>query len=264
MTDIPKLGLGTWQNTKPEECKRSVEKALNMGYKHIDTAQAYDNEEYVGNGLEAANVDREDFFLASKVWIDNLSPAKVVSSTEESMRKLGVDKIDLMYIHWPAGDYNARKTLKSFKDLVQDGKIGSIGISNFRPDQVDEAMEIAGEHIIANQVEMHPLLKQEELLKKCREHDIDLVAYSPLARGKVFDIPMMREIANKHDVSPAQVSLAWLMQKDNVKAIPKASSEEHIRDNFGSLDLQLDDEDVERIDSLEKRERVVDPGFAPW
>lgn len=264
MTEIPKLGLGTWQNSNPKECTEAVKTALNMGYEHIDTAQAYDNEEDVGEGLEAADVDRDDFFLASKVWINNLSAEKVKSSTEESLEKLGVDSVDLMYVHWPSGDYQPEETLGAFKDLIEEGKIDNIGISNFEPEQVDEAMEIAGEHIIANQVEMHPLLQQEELLEKCREHDITLVAYSPLARGKVFEIPELRDIAEKHDVSPAQVSLAWLMQKDGVVVIPKATSEEHIEDNYRALDLELDEEDVEKIEGLERRDRRVDPDFAPW
>jgi 2,5-diketo-D-gluconate reductase B len=264
MTQIPKLGLGTWQNDDPEECRNSVKTALEMGYKHIDTAQAYDNEEDVGRGLDAGEVDREDYFLASKVWIDQLSPENVKKSTRESVEKLGVNSVDLMYIHWPSGDYQPQETLKAFKELIHSGEIKNIGISNFTPEQVDKAMEIAPEHIIANQVEMHPLLQQEELLEKCREHGITLVAYSPLARGKVFDVPEIQEVADKHGVSEAQVSLAWLMQKDGVVAIPKASSEEHIRDNFEALDLELDEEDVEKIDSIEREERQVDPGFAPW
>ena len=264
MSEIPELGLGTWQNSNPEECREAVKNALNIGYEHIDTAQAYDNEEDVGEGLADADVDREDFFLASKVWINNLSAGDVKSSTEESIQKLGVDSVDLMYVHWPSGAYEPEETLEAFKDLVEEGKIDNIGISNFEPEQVDEAMEIAGEHIIANQVEMHPLLQQEELLEKCREHGITLVAYSPLARGKVFEIPEIREIAEKHDVSPAQVSLAWLMQKDNVVVIPKATGEEHIEDNYSALDLELDEEDVEKIDNLERRDRRVDPDFAPW
>jgi 2,5-diketo-D-gluconate reductase B len=150
------------------------------------------------------------------------------------------------------------------QSLVEKGLADSIGISNFTPDQVDEAMEIAGEDIVANQVEMHPLLQQEEILKKCREHDIKLVAYSPLARGDVFKVPEVQEIAEKHGVSEAQVSLAWLMQKDGVVVIPKATSERHIRDNFESLDLELDREDVEKIESIDRTERMVDPGFAPW
>jgi 2,5-diketo-D-gluconate reductase B len=264
MKDIPVFGLGTWQNSNPEECSTAVQKALNMGYKHIDTAQIYENEEYVGEGLEKASVDRSDYYLASKVWIEKLDSDQVISSTEESLQKLGVDKVDLMYVHWPSGEYSPEETLNAMQELVEENMADSIGISNFTPDQVDEAMEIAGEDIVANQVEMHPLLQQEELLEKCREHGIKLVAYSPLARGDVLEIPELQEIAEKHGVSEAQVSLAWLMQKDGVVVIPKATSEEHIRDNFKSLDLELDNEDVEKIESIDREERMVDPGFAPW
>ena len=264
MTDIPKLGLGTWQNTDPEECTNSVKTALELGYEHIDTAQIYENEEEVGEGLSKAEADREDYFLASKVWIDQLSPENVKSSTKESLEKLGVDHVDLMYIHWPSGDYSPQETLKAFKELIHGGEIKNIGVSNFTPEQLDRAMEIAPKHIIANQVEMHPLLQQEELLEKCREHNITLVAYSPLARGEVFNVEELNEIAEKHDVSEAQVSLAWLMEKDNVVAIPKATSEEHIKDNFESLDLELDEEDIQKIDSIEREGRMVNPDFAPW
>ncbi|MFB6116257.1 MAG: aldo/keto reductase [Candidatus Nanosalina sp.] len=264
MTEIPNLGLGTWQNTNPEECSKAVKKALEMGYKHIDTAQIYENEEHVGEGLAAADVDREDYFLASKVWIDQLAPENVKSSTKESLDKLGVDSVDLMYIHWPSGDYQPQETLKAFKELIHSGEIKNIGISNFTPGQVDKAMEIAPEHIIANQVEMHPLLQQDELLEKCREHGITLVAYSPLARGKVFEIEELNEIAEKHGVSEAQVSLAWLMQKDGVVAIPKATGEDHIRDNYQAQDLELDKEDIKKIESIDREERMVDPDFAPW
>jgi len=264
MTKIPELGLGTWQNEDPEECANSVKTALEMGYTHIDTAQIYENEEDVGKGLEKADVDREDYFLASKVWIDQLERENVISSTKESLEKLGVDSVDLMYVHWPSGEYDPQDTLKGFKELIHSGEIESIGISNFTPEQVDKAMEIAPKHIVANQVEMHPLLQQEELLEKCREHGIKLVAYSPLARGKVFDIPELNEIADKHGVSEAQVSLAWLMQKDGVVVIPKATGEDHIRDNYEALNLELDQVDVEKIDSIDREERQVDPGFAPW
>ncbi len=264
MSEIPELGLGTWQNTDREECVNSVKTALNIGYRHIDTAQVYGNEEEVGEGLEKAEVDREDYFLASKVWIDQLDPENVKASTEKSLEKLGVDFIDLMYIHWPAGDYSPQETLKAFKELIHSRDIRSIGVSNFTPEQLEKAMEIAPRHIISNQVEMHPLLQQEELLEKCREHGITLVAYSPLARGEVFNVPELKDIAEKHGVSEAQISLAWLMQKEGVVAIPKASSEKHIRDNYQSLELELDQEDIEKIESIDREERMVDPEFAPW
>ena len=260
---MPSLGLGTWQNTNPEECANAVATALEMGYRHVDTAQAYDNEASVGEGLARADVPREDVFLATKVWIDQLAHDDVVSSTEESLDKLGVDYVDLLYIHWPAGAYDPEDTLGAFDDLYDEGLIERIGISNFEPDGVTEAVETADAPIFANQIECHPLLPQEELRTHCADHDVEVVAYSPLARGEVFDVPEIQQVAEKHGVSEAQVSLAWLREK-GVTPIPKATSEAHVRDNWASRTLDLDAEDVASIDGIDRRERQVDPGFAPW
>nr|WP_156105795.1 aldo/keto reductase [Halobellus rufus] len=260
---MPMLGLGTWQNDDPEACAAAVETALEAGYRHIDTAQAYGNEESVGRGIERADVDREDVFLATKVWIDNLAYDDVLSTTQESLDKLGVDAVDLLYVHWPSRSYDPEGTFRAFDELVDAGKVDRIGISNFLPEQVDEAIERADAPIFANQVEMHPLLRQEELREHCADRDVELVAYSPLARGEVFDVPELTEIAEKHDASEAQVSLAWLREK-GVTAIPKASSEAHILDNWRSLDLELDDDDVAAIDAIDRTDRQIDPSFAPW
>ncbi len=254
------LGLGTWQN-KGESCAKSVKQALNMGYNHIDTAQIYENESQVGKGIKKADVDRENFFLASKVWIDQLNKEDVIASTEESLEKLQTDYVDLMYIHWPAGEYSPEETFKGFKQLKERGLIENIGISNFTVSQMEEAMNHA--EIFANQVEMHPLLPQERLLQACKENDVELVAYSPLARGEVFNVEEIQEVAEKHGVSEAQVSLAWIIEK-GATPIPKASSEEHIRDNFEALEVELDDEDIRKIDSIDREERMVDPEFGPW
>jgi 2,5-diketo-D-gluconate reductase B len=260
---MPMLGLGTWENEDEEECAESVRAALDMGYRHIDTAQAYGNEESVGEGIERAGVDRDEIFLATKVWIENLAPEDVVESTEESLEKLGVEYVDLLYIHWPAGEYDPEGTFDALSTLVADGLVENVGVSNFEPDQLDEAREASSVPIFANQVECHPLLPQETLRAYADEHDLPLVAYSPLARGKVFDVPQLEEIAEKHDASAAQVSLAWLREK-GITAIPKATGEEHIRDNWESLSLELDAEDVETIDGISTEERQVDPDFAPW
>ncbi|WP_238993923.1 aldo/keto reductase [Halobellus captivus] len=260
---MPVLGLGTWQNDDPDECAQSVATALDAGYRHVDTAQAYRNDEGVGRGIAAADVPREDVFLATKVWTSKLGYADVLASTEESLERLGVDSVDLLYVHWPAGDYDPEETFRAFDELVDDGKVDRIGISNFLPEQVDEAIDAADTPIFANQVEMHPLLQQDALREHCAERDVELVAYSPLARGKVFDVPELTEIAEKHDVSEAQVSLAWLRQK-GVTAIPKATSESHILDNWRSLDVDLDDGDIDAIDAIDRTEREVDPDYAPW
>ena len=260
---MPVLGFGTWQNTNPNECAKSVRTALETGYRHIDTAQAYGNEEYVGRGISEADVPREEVFLATKVWIDNLAYDDVLETARTSLDRLDVEYVDLLYVHWPARTYDPEETLAAFAELSDDGLIKHVGVSNFTPDLLAKAAEISDVPIFANQVEMHPLLPQEEIRRAADEHGIHIVAYSPLARGKIFDVPAIQEIATKHDTSPAQVSLAWLREK-GVAAIPKATGVDHIRDNWASLDRSLDDEDVARIDDVGRRNRAVDPSFAPW
>jgi 2,5-diketo-D-gluconate reductase B len=259
---MPMLGLGTWENDDADQCAESVENALDAGYRHIDTAQAYGNEEAVGEGVANADVDRGDVFLATKVWNDNLSYDDVIESTESSLEKLGVDYVDLLYIHWPAGEYDPEETLSAFDELYDEGKIERVGVSNFEPRHLDEAMEAADAPIFANQVEMHPLLQQEELREFAAEEDVELVAYSPLARGDVFEDDTLGDIAEKHDASAAQVSLAWLREK-GVTAIPKATGEDHIEDNWASLALDLDEEDVTAIDEMDPGDRKIDPEFGP-
>nr|WP_211609067.1 aldo/keto reductase [Halogranum amylolyticum] len=260
---MPMLGLGTWENTEDGQCAESVQQALEMGYRHIDTAQAYGNEEQVGEGIAAADVDREEIFLATKVWIDHLDHDGVVETTKESLDKLGVDSVDLLYVHWPSRTYDPEETLGAFNELVDEGLVDRIGVSNFQPEHMEEAVDVSEEPIFANQVELHPLLPQEEIRSKADELDIEVVAYSPLARGEIFENETIQDVADKHDASAAQVSLAWLREK-GVTAIPKATSEDHIRNNWESLAVDLDDEDVEKIDGMDETDRRVDPDFAPW
>jgi Aldo/keto reductases, related to diketogulonate reductase len=257
------LGLGTWKNSDPATCAESVATALEMGYRHIDTAQAYDNEAAVGDGIDRAAVDREDIFLATKIWIDNLAYDDVLETAKASLDRLGVDSVDLLYVHWPSRTYDAEDTLAAFNELYDRGKIDRIGVSNFQPEQVAEAIELSDAPIFANQVECHPLLQQADLREVCADHDIELVAYSPLARGAVFDVPEIEAIADDHGVSPAQISLAWL-REEGVTAIPKATGEDHIRDNWASLSVDLTDDDLETIRGIDRTDRQVDPGFGPW
>ncbi|MFB6164831.1 MAG: aldo/keto reductase [Haloarculaceae archaeon] len=259
---MPMLGLGTWQNDDADQCAESVRTALETGYRHVDTAQAYGNEDAVGRGIAEADVDREDVFLATKVWIDNLAHDDVLSTTERSLDRLGVDSLDLLYVHWPAREYDPEQTIAAFNQLYDEGKIERFGVSNFEPEHVEQAREHAEMPIFANQVEMHPMLPQERLREFAADTDLELVAYSPLARGDVFENETLVSIAEKHDASPAQVSLAWLREK-GVTAIPKATSEAHITDNWQSLGLELDDADVAEIDAIDERTRKVDPSFGP-
>ncbi|MFB6206263.1 MAG: aldo/keto reductase [Haloglomus sp.] len=260
--EMPMLGLGTWQNDDHGQCVESVATALEAGYRHIDTAQAYGNEDAVGEGIERADVPREEIFLATKVWIDNLGRDDVIETTEDSLDRLGVDYVDLLYVHWPAREYVPEETLGAFQELRSDGKIERIGVSNFEPEHLERATEVLGEQPFADQIEMHPLLQQRELQRYADENGIELVAYSPLARGQVFEVDELTEIAEAHGVSEAQVSLAWLRESD-VTAIPKATSQGHITDNWRSLDLELSEDEVATIDGIQRTDRRVHPGFAP-
>jgi len=266
MTQLPPVGLGTWQNEDPDQCAESVRTALEMGYRHVDTAEAYGNEGAVGEGIAAADVPREDVFLATKVHHEStgLGYDDVIETAHASRERLGVDSVDLLYVHWPLGDYDPAETLPAFDDLVVEGVTRHVGVSNFEPRQVETAMDVLDEPIFANQVEMHPLLQQEDLVAHAREHDYYLVAYSPLARGDVFDVPEIRDVAAKHDVSEAQVSLAWLRSKENVVAVPKATSRDHIRDNWASRDVRLDEADLTAINGIEREDRHVEYDAAPW
>lgn len=257
---IPDIGIGTWQNTDSKSCIESVATAVDAGYRHVDTAQAYGNEEYVGEGLEKSDIDREEVLLATKVWTTELSHDDVIRSTEKSLDRLDTDYVDILYVHWPAGEYSAENTLSAFEELQDSGKIKHIGVSNFTKSYLDEALEIAD--VVVNQVEMHPLLQQEELIRYADSLGLEVVAYSPLARGKIFDVPEISRVAEKYGVSEAQVSLAWLLSK-GVHPIPKASSSEHILDNLEALNLDLENGDLETIDSIDREERLIDPEFAP-
>jgi 2,5-diketo-D-gluconate reductase B len=264
MRDIPRLGIGTYQNDDPEQCTESVRTALDMGYRHVDTAQGYENETAVGDGIAASSVAREDVYLASKITTSKLAYEDAIHSTHESAEKLGVDTIDLMYVHWPINSYDPVDTIEALNDLHADGLIRDVGLSNFRVDQLEAAMERLDSPLVAHQVECHPMLPQQELRAHAVEHDYWLVAYCPIARNEVTEVEAIREVAEKHDASPAQVSLAWLMAKENVVAIPKATSEAHIRDNWEARTLDLDDEDIAAIDDIGERRRLVDFESAPW
>jgi len=257
------LGLGTWENTDPDECIESVQDALETGYRHVDTAQAYGNEKEVGEGIARSDVDRDDVFLATKVWLDNLAYDDVIDTTSASLDRLGTDYVDLLYVHWPSRTYDAEETLEAFDELEERGWINRVGVSNFLPEQMEEAAEILDAPLFANQVECHPLLPQEEIRAKAQELDVEVVGYSPLARGDVFGNDTLTDIAEDYGASAAQVSLAWLRDK-GVTTIPKATGRNHIEDNWRSLDLTLDEEEIERIDAIDERGRRVDPGFGPW
>ncbi len=261
---LPGIGLGTWENTDPAKCAQSVETAISVGYRHIDTAQFYGNEKAVGKGIASSGIAREELFVATKIWIKSLDRAGAHNSTRESLEKLGLDYLDCLYVHWPAGNYNCRETLPAIKELQGEGLVRQIGVSNFTIELMEEALEILEGNIFANQVEMHPLLQQRRLHEYLIERNIYLVAYSPFRHGTIFDHPELNEIAKKYNVSVAQVILAWQLEKKNLITIPKATSVEHIKSNFAAMQLRLEDDDRKRIDALDCGDRYVDPPIAPW
>jgi 2,5-diketo-D-gluconate reductase B len=262
LDDVPLLGLGTYRNNDNSQCVESVRTALETGYRHVDTARMYGNERAVGDGVAAADVDREEVFLATKIWKSSLSYEGVLAAAERSLDCLGTDYLDLLYVHWPAGEYDPRETLPAFDRLHDEGTVRHVGVSNFEPAHLDRAEAVLDAPVVANQVEMHPLLPQTDLRADAAERGVHLVAYTPIARGRVFEVPVLSEIADAHGVSEAQISLAWLREK-GVVAVPKATGERHIRDNWESLSLELRDEEVARIDDVDRRERLIDPAFGP-
>jgi diketogulonate reductase-like aldo/keto reductase len=266
MTDIDptRPGLGTWENDIFDECVASVRTALEEGYRHVDTAQAYGNEDAVGEGIAAADVDREDVFLATKIDTSNLGYDDVHATARESLERLGTDYVDLLYVHWPIDTYEAGETLRAFQELADEGLVRRVGVSNFLPRRLEEAAAVLEDPVYAHQVELHPYLQQEGLRAYAVENDHYLVAYSPLARGRVLDDPVIEEVAAKHEASTAQVALAWALDLDRVVPIPKSSSEAHIRENWRAADLELDEEDHERIADLDCGEREIDFRGAPW
>jgi diketogulonate reductase-like aldo/keto reductase len=254
--EIPTVGLGTWRLTG-EECRRSVRTALELGYRHIDTAQEYGNERQVGGALRDSDVDRADVFLTTKLGRRNRGYDDVRRSVEESLAKLGTDHVDLLLIHWPNLRTPLRETLAAMNELVDAGKVRHVGVSNFDIDRLASARELSEHGIVTNQVQYNPYWSQSELLDYCRIHDVALTAYSPLAHGGVLEDPVLEEIAARYDKTAAQVALRWLVQQPNVVTVPKASSREHLADNLAVFDFELTDEEMERIHRPSKSRAMV-------
>jgi len=256
-TAVPALGLGTWQLTGPT-CRETVQTALEMGYRHVDTAQAYGNERQVGLGIDAADVDRDDVFLVTKLAGGSRDARSVRRSTRESLNKLGTEYLDCLLIHWPNLPWMAplSETLDAMNDLVDDGLVKTIGVSNFSPSLLDEAREHSAAPILTDQVQYHPYWDQRKLLDSCRIHDVLLTAYSPLARGAVLDDPALITVGNRYDKSPAQVAIRWLLRQDGVAAIPKASSPDHLEANLAVFDFELTDEEVAYIRNPSKGKTI--------
>ena len=257
--EIPALGFGTFQ-MEEDEAEESVREALDIGYRHIDTAQIYGNEAGVGRAIAASSVDRDDIFLTTKVWPDYFAPKDFRDSVDESLRKLQTDRVDLLLLHWPKFDGPMAPTVNALNQVHDDGKALHIGVSNFTVDLLTRARNQSAAPLVTNQVEYHPFLRQTPVLDAVREAGMMLTAYSPLARGKVLDSEVLQDIGARHGKSPVQVSLRWLLQQDAVSAIPKASSSSHRRANFEVFDFELSDDEMTRIHDLARPDgRLISP-----
>jgi 2,5-diketo-D-gluconate reductase B len=259
-TEIPRLGYGTWLVTG-QDATDGVRDALEVGYRHIDTARAYENEAEVGEGIAASGIDRGDLWLTTKIWLDDYEPARLKRAAEDSLRQLRTEYLDLLLLHWPSADVPVEHSLEAMRELQEEGKIRHLGVSNFPAGMLARALEIAP--LLADQVEYHPFLAQDALLELAREHDITITAYSPLAHGKVVGHPELTAIGEQYGKSAGQVALRWLLDQPNVTTLPKASSHDRRVENFEIFDFALSDADRERIAALPKDVRTANPSWAP-
>ncbi|HAD97430.1 MAG TPA: aldo/keto reductase [Cryomorphaceae bacterium] len=259
---IPKLGFGTF-NLTGREAIGILEFALDVGYRHFDTAQMYENEDVIGKVIGSTSVPRERLFITTKVWGTNLTENRFLPSVEHSLKELKQDYVDLLLIHWPNKNIPLEESLDQLMIAREKGYCKLIGVSNFTVELL-EKVEKRGVDIVCNQFEYHPFLNQDKLLAKTREMGCFATAYAPLAKGQVVDIEILQYIALKHKVKPAQVALRWLVQQEDVVAIPKSSQLYRIKQNFDVFNFHLDEEDMEKISALQsKNMRLIDPEFAP-
>ncbi|MGE6479803.1 aldo/keto reductase [Psychrobacter namhaensis] len=264
--NIPVLGLGTWQSTG-QDCVDVVKKALEMGYEHIDTAQAYDNEKEVGQGIKQSGVSRDKFFLTTKIFPDDMKfqPEKLAAAAKRSLENLDTDYVDLLLLHWPDDRVPLSETMPALCELQKQGLTRHIGVSNFNIANIIEAKKYADVPIVVNQVEFHPFIKQNTLQTFLNNHHILLEAYSPLARGDVFDNDIIKEIADKHKVTPAQISLAWILSDKHRVAIPKTSNPDHLQGNLDAVNVELSAEELDKIGGLARSDgrKIEHPDYSP-
>lgn len=260
---IPALGFGTFR-LEGRDAERMVAAALEMGYRHVDTAQMYGNEAEVGRGIAASGVPRGEIWLTTKIWPDNFRDGALQRAAEQSVRRLGTEP-DLLLLHWPSPSVPLSETIGALNDARRRGLAAHVGISNFTTGLIREAVAASEAPLLVDQVEYHPYLDQSAVLAELRKHGMALIAYAPIAHGQVFRDETLRRIAEAHGKSPGQVTLRWLVQQDGVLAIPKSSREEHARANLAIFDFELSEAEMAEIAGLARPDgRIIDPaGVAP-
>jgi 2,5-diketo-D-gluconate reductase B len=258
---MPALGLGTYR-LRGDDARRAVAHALATGYRHIDTAQMYDNEAEIGHALQDAAVPRADVFLTTKVWHANLAAAPFAQAVAESLAALQTDYVDLLLVHWPNADVPLGETLGALQAAREAGQARLVGVSNFPPGMLRRALAQIPD-LAVNQVEHHVYLGQQPLLDAVRANGMVLTSYSPVAQGRVTDDPVLQGIAETHGVTPGQIALAYLLGMDRVTAIPKAASPANQAANLAAAEITLSADERAQIDALPKDLRLVIPPFAP-
>ena len=261
---IPAIGLGTW-TLRGAECTRMVETALDVGYRHVDTAIMYENEEAVGQGLRASPVPREDIFLTSKVWYTDIAAGKLQRAAEASLKRLCVDYLDLLLIHWPNPRIPLADSIGALNAVRRSGLARNIGVSNFTLPLLAEATAISEAPLACNQVEYHPYLDQSKLLAACRAAGMAMVSYCPIYRGgPLFLEPAVVAAAQAHGRTPAQIVLRWQIQQDGVVAIPRTTRSERLAENLAVFDFALSDAEMAALSRLRSaNERICDFDFSP-
>jgi 2,5-diketo-D-gluconate reductase B len=259
---LPRLGLGTFR-MQGDVCRVAVESALGLGYRHIDTAEMYGNEEAVGAAIAASGIAPKDLHITTKVWNENLAPDAIRRAFDASLKKLRLDRVDLYLVHWPAKSMNLPAMFETLMKLKEEGRTRAIGVANFNIALLKTVVEEIKAPIACDQVEYHFMLDQTRLRQYLAKKSIPLVAYCPVAQGRAASDATLAAIGRKHGASGAQVALKWLLDQDNVAAIPKASRAESQKANLDALKVKLDDDDRKAIADLPKNRRCVSPGFAP-
>jgi 2,5-diketo-D-gluconate reductase B len=258
---IPLIGLGTWE-LRGRTCARAVEQALRLGYRHVDTAEMYDNEREVGEGLRASGVARNDVFVTTKIWPTHYAPRALERATHDCLVRLRLSEVDLLLLHWPNPHIPLSETLGALCKVKHDGLARHIGISNFTVAQIEEAWKITSEPLVCDQVECHPYLDQSKVMAACREHGMALVAYSPIARGNAKNDKLLARIGAVHKKTAAQICLRYLVQQDIV-VIPRTTRVERLSENAALFDFELSQAEMEEIAGLAHPDgRVVDWSFS--
>ena len=259
---LPRLGLGTFR-MQGDTCRAAVESAIVLGYRHIDTAEMYGNEDAIGAAIAASGVARKDLHVTTKVWNENLAPDAIRRAFDASLKKLKLDRVDLYLVHWPSKNMNLPAMFETLLELKAQGRTRAIGVANFNIALLKSVVEEIKAPIACNQIEYHVMLDQTPVRKYLAAKSIPLVAYCPLAQGQAASDETLAAIGRKHGASAAQVALKWLLDQDGVAVIPKASRAESQQANLDALNVGLDDEDRQAIAGLPKNRRCVNPGFAP-